>query len=308
MSVVPVSVIVALNPHEGDLRAILDGYAMQAGMQDHFELIVVDNGTQPGAAALCAEHGLALPGLRVRCVESLTPGRAAANNAGVRASAGELLIFVADDFVPGLTLVRSHVEFHRYLVRPAVGIGPAYFTAGCRTDPFRRWLEESGRLFGVPFRTAALDWSRDFFYVGNASLTRGLYERVGGFDETFEYDLFDDLEFGMRLRVHDVKTHLLPKALAWHDHAVTLAERMTAMRRSGEAACRYEQRQPGVRPWAAIADLPLDALVREVEETRRAGVENVQRRADHFRSLLDLAFVQGYHGLASISPDALAGG
>lgn len=308
MSIVDASVIVALNPHEGDIGTILDGYAVQAGMQGRFELIIVDNGTRPGAATRCAEHAVAFPGLRVRCVESPTPGRAAANNAGVRAAEGDLLIFVADDFVPGLTLVRSHVEFHRYLVRPAVGIGPAYFTTGCRTDPFRRWLEESGRLFGVPFRTAAQNWSRDFFYVGNASLARELYQRVGGFDETFEYDLFDDFEFGMRLRVHDVRTHLLPKALAWHDHAVTLAERMTAMRRSGEAACRYEQRWPGVRPWAAIADLPLEALAREVAETRRAGVENVQRRADYFRALMDLAFVQGYHGLASASPDAIADG
>jgi cellulose synthase/poly-beta-1,6-N-acetylglucosamine synthase-like glycosyltransferase len=308
VSVVDASVIVALNPHEGDVHTILDAYAVQAGMQGRFELIIVDNGTRPGAAARCAEHALTVPELRARCVESPTPGRAAANNAGVRASKADLLIFVADDFLPGPTLVRAHVEFHRSLVRPAVGIGPAYFTAGCRADPFRRWLEESGRLFGVPFRTAAPNWSRDFFYVGNASLARGQYERVGGFDEAFEFDLFDDFEFGMRLRAHGVRTHLLPKALAWHDHAVTMPERMKAMRRSGEAACLYEQRQPGVQPWAALADLPLAALALRVEETRRPGAENVQRRGDHFCALMDLAFAQGYHGLASAPPEGFADG
>jgi GT2 family glycosyltransferase len=303
VNVADASVIVALNPHESDFRAILDAYGRQTGVEGYFELIVVDNGSRPGVEQRCVEQ--ARSGLPVRWMESRTAGRAAANNVGARASTAKLLIFVADDFVPGPTLVRAHIEFHRHLIGPAVGIGPVLFTSDCRADPFRRWLEDSGQLFGVPFLTAALNWPREFFYVGNASLSRDLWTRLGGFDEAFEHDLFDDLEFGMRLQAQHVPTHLLPKALAWHDHPVTLGERTQAMYRSGVAARRHEQRRPGPRPWAAIAELPLEVLERRVKEGRRAGVMNLEQRSDYFRALMDLAFVRGYHGLDAAA-DAFA--
>lgn len=305
MSRIDASVIVATNPHDGDLRRVLEGYALQKGMQGGFEVVVVDDGSREDVAGACARSASAAPALQVRCLRSATRGRAAANNAGARAAAADLLIFVADDFIPGPTLVRAHVEFHRSLVGPAVGIGPARFTASCRDDAFARWLEDSGRLFGVPFRTAAPEWTRDFFYVGNASLARDLCERVGGFDETFEHDLLDDFEFGLRLRSHDVRTHLLPKALAWHDHAVTLAERWLAMHRSGAAARRYDRATPGTRPWSAIASQPVAALARRVEHAARGDVAG-ERTDGYFRALMDLAFVQGYEGNPSAPPASRA--
>ena len=186
----------------------------------------------------------------------------------------------------------------------AVGIGPAYFTASCRGDPFPRWLEDSGKLFGVAFRNPALHWPREFFYAGNASLTRRLFETLGGFDETGEYDLFDDLEFGMRLRGEGVHTHLLPKAVAWHDHVVTIAARSVAMHRSGAAAARLEQRRPAHRPWAAVADLSLDRLVAQLQATAPSGQAN-EHDGFVFGVLMNLAFVQGYRGLALSLPEAI---
>ncbi len=295
------SVVVALNPHASDPAPVFEAYLRQTLPATAFEVIVADGGTRPGVAQAHAAHLRAFPSSPVRLIETGGPGRAAANNAGARAARSELLVFVADDFIPAPTLVRAHVEFHRHLCAPAVGVGPAFFTAARRADPFCRWLEDSGRLFGIPFRIAEQRWSRRFFYVGNASLARALFEGLGAFDEAFRHDLFDDFEFGLRLAAAGVRAHFLPKALAWHDHDVTVAERAEAMRRSGVAARHCEARHVAFRPWADLAARPLAELaaaLHRAEESAR-GAATGAARGDWYLAQMDYAFAEGYHGAAA---------
>lgn len=286
------SVIVAINPHEGGIDELVDGFGAQAGVDGRWELIVVDNGSRGVLSAPSIGSPSRVP---LRWVQSPRPGRAASNNAGARAAAARTLIFVADDFIPAPSLVRAHLDFHRGLAGPAVGIGPALFTPACRDDPFRRWLEDSGRLYGVPFRTAASQWPRDFFYLGNASMPRDVYERVGAFDESYHYDLFDDLEFGLRLRAAGVSTHLLPKALAWHDHLVTVPERGLAMERCGAAAARFDAARGSAGPWAAMLDRSMASLAARAESATPDDA-SLARRFEHYAALMELAFLRGYHG------------
>jgi GT2 family glycosyltransferase len=280
------SVVVALNPHDNELAAVARGYATQTPVRGGFEVVIVDNGARPDVAHACEAIRREHPSLRLRRVQSSLPGRAAANNAGARAADSDLLIFVADDFVPARNLVRAHVDFHAFTGSQSVGIGPAFFTGEARMDPFRRWLEDSGSLFGVPFRIAGMHWPRHFFYAGNASMSRALFERAGGFDEGFLHDTLDDLEFGERLRELHVPTHYLPKAHAWHDHRLTLDERREIMRKSGEAAAALEDRKPGRWPWAP--------LVERCSHDLAAAPAHTVAGNDSYRDVLDLAFATGY--------------
>lgn len=301
------SVIVALNPHSIDAKDVLDAYQQQTMRSGSFEVIVVDGGTSPGLGDAFAEHAHDCPAAPVQVIAAARPGRAASNNAGVRAARSDLLIFVADDFIPAPTLVRAHVEFHRHLKSPAVGIGPAFFREALRTDPFCRWLEDSGRLFGVPFRIAEQSWPRDFFYVGNASVPRRLFDRVGEFDEVFQHDLFDDFEFGVRLSATGARTHYLPKAVAWHDHPVTLVERAQAMRRCGVAARHCEARHVAIRPWANAVARPIAeymAAVRRTEDADQRGSTSATK-SERYLALMDLAFAEGYHVAADGSEETV---
>ena len=128
------SIVVALNPHDADPRAVFAGYLAQTIAPAAFEVIVVDGGTRPNFAPAYAEHVRASPNTPIRTITVPAPGRAAANNAGARTARAALLVFVADDFVPAPTLVRAHVKFHRQRATPAVGVGPAYFSAAVRAD------------------------------------------------------------------------------------------------------------------------------------------------------------------------------
>ena len=110
------SVIVALNPHSIDAKEVFDAYLQQTMPPGSFEVIIVDGGRCPGGGDAFAEHLRRCPAAPVSLIAAVRPGRAACNNAGVHAARSDLLVFVADDFIPSPTLVRAHVEFHLHLL------------------------------------------------------------------------------------------------------------------------------------------------------------------------------------------------
>jgi GT2 family glycosyltransferase len=76
------------------------------------------------------------------------------------------------------------------------------------------WLEESGQLFGVPFRADMAEVPEDFFLAGNASVKRELLTRAGRFDERYSLHAGDDFEFGKRLRAAGMRAQFVPDARA----------------------------------------------------------------------------------------------
>jgi GT2 family glycosyltransferase len=285
--------VVAVNPHDEPFRPILDAWAGQAGAGEH-EVIVVHDGTRPGIREAYEAHRAAMPGTPVRLVQRDVVGRAALNNAGVREARGDLVVFVADDFRPGRTLVAAHRRFHACAVAPAVGIGAGYFAHGHRADPFQRWLEDSGMIFGVAFPLAALDWRPGYFYVGNSSMARATFERVGPFDERFHYDLFDDYEWSRRLDERGIPTRFVPRAYAWHEHDVTFDQRVRSVTRLGEALRIYERTWEGPRPWASLGAFDPVALEASLAQGAPAGGTAIGDRAVRWRLELTLAFLRGY--------------
>src|SRR5512144_2072466 len=69
------SIIVALNPHDADPRAVFAGYLAQTFAPAAFEVIVVDGGTRPNFAAAYAEHVRAFPNTPIRTITVPAPGR-----------------------------------------------------------------------------------------------------------------------------------------------------------------------------------------------------------------------------------------
>lgn len=290
------SVVVALNPHEHAFGAVMDAWAAQAGAGD-YEVVVVHDGSRPEVDDEYRDHRARHPSSPVRLIDSPVPGRAASNNAGVRATRGALILFVADDFRPSPGLVAAHRRFQSLLDAPAAGIGPAYFVGALRDDPFRRWLEDDGMNFGVAFPTAAFGWKDDYFYVGNASIARETFDRVGAFDERFRHDLFDDFEFSLRLRERGVPTRFVPRAVAWHDHEVTFDYRLESSRRLGEAAAIYESTSTGPWPWSPLtaqAIVSFEAAERE-EAQRAPTAPTIGASRKRWEIAFNLAFLRGYH-------------
>src|SRR5438128_11133155 len=91
-----VTVVVATRDRPQDLEACLA--AVLASTHRDFELIVVDQSTQPTSAAL-VERFAEQDG-RVRLVHVTQPGAARARNLGARLSTSELIVFTDDDCRP----------------------------------------------------------------------------------------------------------------------------------------------------------------------------------------------------------------
>lgn len=253
-----VSVVTAIDDHVLDPRLLLRALARQSAPADRFEVILVD---PHGVAAWPAAHAEWLsegPELRVRYERTDGKGRARALNRALDLAGGDLVIFLADDFIPGPEFVASHLCFHAERTdRESVGIGRVAFPRALRANPFMDWLESRGGVFGIELDTELPKIPEDFFFVGNASVKRALIDAAGRFDEDFLFYCWDDYEYGLRLRAAGMRAELVPGADTVHEHPITLRERSRQMREAGLSAATLERKRPADGPWPGPADVPV---------------------------------------------------
>ncbi|HYU56867.1 MAG TPA: glycosyltransferase [Actinomycetota bacterium] len=292
-----VSVVIALD-EDGISERHLAPIAEQRPAGVDLEVVMVD-GTQPertrgeALAAIRALDGR----LDARFVEHSVQGRAAAVNRGLAETTAPLVVLVGNDFVPQHGWLAAHLDLHRRRPEPHVaGIGPALFPAELRTSPFLRWLEDSGRLFGVSFTRPDLPLLGLFFYGANTSLKRGFLERAGAFSEAFPGEAWDDYDVGERLFAAGMEVTYLPDAVCLHEHRITVVARREQMRRAGTAAAIMERVRALPAPWNELVRVEPGRL-RRSEWKRRlwaALTRSARARAAYYRALTDRAFVDGY--------------
>lgn len=163
--------------------------AAQTYPHDAFEFILVDGQAKASTSRAFAEFRQQHPAISASLLSCPSPARATQNNMAAAQADGDLLVFLADDFDPFPGLIAAYAEYHT--LNPdlnAVGIGPGLFPDDCRKNLFARWLEDSGKIFGVPMRRILAVWPKTFFYAGNASIRKAKFQSLGGFDERFLTD------------------------------------------------------------------------------------------------------------------------
>lgn len=289
--------------HREVLSKTVASLARQTLPSSEFEVIIADG-------QLCDGWGARLPEVVRATGRSLdysfhvapSSGRAVANNIGITHARADVLLFDADDFALAPGSVEAHLRFHEAHPDPgAVGIGGGFFAAALRADAYSRWLEDSGRLFGVSFTSGNGTVPPDFFYVGNASVKRTLLDRAGPFDEAFPHDAWDDYELSLRLAKQGMRATYLADAPAVHEHAYTLAERRQSIRWAGEAAAILERKYPGPHEWQKECRI---ASWRHQAAALRARTAHLltgrpEYLADYFHRTLAADFVRGYRGARS---------
>jgi GT2 family glycosyltransferase len=172
-------------------------------------------------------------------------GRAAAHNYGIRHARANLLLLYGCDFIATPELLEHHVRLHQQISdSKLVGIGPALFPSKFEITPFMRWLEQSGTLFGAPFSSTKSTIPEEFFYGVNTSIKKDLLDEVGPFDEQLPYHAVDDYEIGRRLFERGMRTVFLPRALAYHDHQISMRDRRQAMKEAGASTAILESKNP----------------------------------------------------------------
>ncbi|TKJ96506.1 glycosyl transferase [Plantibacter flavus] len=162
-----------------------------------FEVLVVDNGSTDGTADLV--RSVASNDDRVHLIDaSARTGINHARNRGVEAARGDrILLCDADDIVHQGWLAAHHAAFEAGAECVGGGLD--------RTLPDGTVIMRQRELLFV-------GWDLASPFGANCGFTREVYERIGGFDETFR-DGGDDTDFFWRAALTGATTVLVPDAV-----------------------------------------------------------------------------------------------
>jgi glycosyltransferase involved in cell wall biosynthesis len=255
---VRISVIVPTFDRCASVERMLRAFAGQTVSAGEFEVIVSIDGSEDGTTEMVTRYPapFALRGIR-----QPNRGRAAACNAGLRAAAGGLVVFLDDDMEPAPDFLAAHLRAHAGAVPYGV-IGAAPIVAPDGASPlaafarraFEERLDRLARSTPVQFSDA---------YTGNFSVPRAALENVGGYDESFQRYGHEDYELLLRLSQSGVRLVFSPHALA-HQHYEKKfpAVARDAMAR-GHTAVHFARKHPEV-----VSRLRLGRFERETRKWR----------------------------------------
>ena len=238
----------------------------------NFELIVIDDGSIDGTAAELAKFGA-----RLRIFSTPRQGVSAARNAGARQSCGRYLAFLdSDDLWCPRKLERQTAFMMEYPEAQICQTEEIWVRHGIRINPKAAHRKPSGDIF---LR------SLDLCLVSPSAvmMTRELFLRLGGFDETFP--VCEDYDLWLRIAVNE-SVPLLAEALVTKrgGHADQLSRSTWGMDRYRALALQKILRAgiEGSRRKAALATLRRKVGVL-VNGARKRGK---WREADDYQALL----------------------
>lgn len=224
-----VSVIIPYyQTHRAELPMTLAALECQTYPRDMFEVIIVDDGSEP---PLFRPSSTALS-IRVIHQERYGFGRARARNAGACAAAHDILLFLDSDMLVEKDWIAAHAQWHRAF-SDALTLGNRAFVSvdDIDADTIRRRQGSLAELFSD--RPSDISWvqdildrtdnlqskSDDLFVVvvgANFGIRKDFYELVGGCDESFTHWGLEDTEFGYRAYIRGGLLVPAQDAFGWH--------------------------------------------------------------------------------------------
>jgi GT2 family glycosyltransferase len=283
-----VSVVI---PHYQDLAGLelcLASLARQTYPRDGFEIIVSDNVSPVGEAAVAA-----VVGSLARLVTCRERGAGPNRNAGVAASSGEILAFIDSD-------CQAEPE---WLANGVAGLAHFDFVGGrvkvLVDDPARLTPAEAFEaVFAFDFETYIN--MKGFTGAGNMLCPRSLFDRVGG----FRVGLSEDLEWSHRARDAGFRLGYVSDAVVGHPARRTWPELREKWRRVNAETYGLSRGRPmAAARWLVRAfALPLSALVHTPKVLKATQLTTGRDRVLALAMLYRLRFWRFAHALTLLRP------
>lgn len=201
------------------------------------EVVVIDNGSVDGTAALLAEERLRPRNVCFTALTEQRKGKASALNRALAATKGDFFLVLDDDVVVDPELVIRHLDGYREGPFDALQgrVLPGVDSEGKPADPTRL------REYNIP----VIDFGNEFREIRgltgtNMSFKREVFEKVGFFDPRLgpgAAGFSEDTEYSMRIRKAGFKIGYTPHAVVYHE---------LDPRRYGSEYNRYVEYQKGV--------------------------------------------------------------
>lgn len=232
------TVITPTHRRRGSLLRMLQALATQDYPFELFEAVVILDGPDGDLALSLRRQRFPF---RLRVVEQVRSGPAAARNKGLELAAEPFALFLDDDVLPEPSLMRRHADAH---AEPdVVVIGPLLAAQSSRPSPWAAWewatlkeqyrAMESGEWAPTPRQ----------FYTGNASVRLDHIRSAGGFNTLFRRG--EDVELAWRLYERGLRFVFDPLARAEHFAERSFEAWMRAAREYGRTDVMLERIRTG---------------------------------------------------------------
>ena len=216
------------------LAGTLTALAQQQCEWRRWEVVVVDDGSRSAAAVPSSLDGVPCRLVRLPGVE-----RSAARNAGVRAAAGDILVFLDDDMRVGPHFVTAHVDAQSAWPQ-SLAVGLTRLPDETLDTPFGRFRQVVER---VPVSTRGPVTMPNFCTAGNMSMRRDAFLRLGGFDETLVTG--EDQDLALRHTASGGTVVFVPEAVGLHcDRIVDIRSYCRRVERASGTLVGFCRRHP----------------------------------------------------------------
>jgi GT2 family glycosyltransferase len=246
------------------------------------EVVVVDNGSTDGTAALVAER---FPHVRlVSLPENIGFGRAV--NRGVAEATTDVVVLINND-------VLCAPDFLEHLLAPLEDAEVAMVAGVLLQHDRPELVDTAGIELDTTLRSWDMLWNRPVGDLAHAAIPVGpcggagayrtsAFRDVGGFDETF-FAYWEDVDLALRLRLAGHRCVRADAARALHKHGQTLGAASPAQRRleafgRGYVLARYRVARRGLATRAKVAVLDWPVLVVHLVVRRELGPIRERRR------------------------------
>ncbi len=213
VSVTFCSVIIPTYNRPDRLAGCLSALTQQSYRRDHFEVVIVDDGSATPMDSVVEPFRSQLDIVLIRQTNA---GPAAARNTGARQAKGELLAFTDDDCMPSpdwLSGFASQISHH-----PKAMIGGRSLNA----LPNNLYSTASQALIDYLYTYYSDPRKEMFFASNNIAMAREHYLALGGFDTSFPLAAAEDRELCDRWHQAGLPMHYDPSITIRHAHHLSL--------------------------------------------------------------------------------------
>lgn len=242
-----VSVVIPTRNRPQAIERCLDALAEQTLPPGSFEVVVVDDGSEP---ALSLDPARWSSKFELKLIRQKNTGPAGARQRGVAEARGEFLAFTDDDCLPTPTWLEKLVAALRE--NPEAMVGGSTFN-GLKNDLF---AETSQLILEMVYEHFNRDPANSYFFASNnIALRRDRYLASGGFDPDFDSPAAEDREFCDRWRMQ--RRPLVWKKDSWieHRHAQDVFGFCRLHFRYGQGAFLYQAKRKERASGSMAADM-----------------------------------------------------
>ena len=238
-----ISVIIATYNRADLLKKCLSSFLDQTLSTDHFEMILIDDGSNDKTKQIFRQMASNLP---LKSFKQNHTGLSAARNLGLFAAEGEILLFFDDDDLADKNLLGIHLNLHRkYPDLNTAVLGYTDWLPTLRITPIMYYITHIGQhLFSYLSLDNEMILDFSYFWGGRSSCKKEFLIKHEIFNPLTTWD---DFELGYRLSNHGLKVLFCPGAVSYMNREVTYHEFCKRCHRIGKEKFRVSKMHPNLK-------------------------------------------------------------